>query len=318
MSRLNEKKIIEIFQSRLGNKGFAPEDVEFFKIGKKYHVLKVDTLVESTDVPPTIKLEDVARKSIVSCISDFAAKGVKPIFGIVSLTIPKKYSKSKIESLARGFYKARKEFHLKILGGDTNEGKELVISFSLFGITEKIVRRKGAKINDIIITSGPFGYTSAGLNILLKNKKHSKKFESRAKRAVFNPRPRLEFGLKNKNYFSSSMDSSDGLSTTLNEISDQSKKRFVVNKLPTERDVFDFANSNNLDVNDLVFNGGEEYEIVATVNPSNLKKIKKYAKKNRIKLYEIGYVMKGKGVFFQKNGKLISIKDKGWHHFQKS
>jgi thiamine-monophosphate kinase len=156
MSRLNEKKIIEIFQSRLGNKGFAPEDVEFFKIGKKYHVLKVDTLVESTDVPPTIKLEDVARKSIVSCISDFAAKGVKPIFGIVSLTIPKKYSKSKIENLARGFYKARKEFHLKILGGDTNEGKELVISFSLFGITEKIVRRKGAKINDIIITSGPF------------------------------------------------------------------------------------------------------------------------------------------------------------------
>ena len=84
--------------------------------------------------------------------------------------------------------------------------------------------------------------------------------------------PRLEFGLKNKNYFSSSMDSSDGLSTTLNEISDQSKKRFVINKLPTERDVFDFANSNNLDVNDLVFNGGEEYEIVATVNPSNLKK----------------------------------------------
>ena len=41
-------------------------------------------------------------------------------------------------------------------------------------------------------------------------------------------------------------------------------------------------------------------------------------KKNQIKLYEIGYVMKGKGVFFQKNGKLISIKDKGWHHFQKS
>jgi len=114
------------------------------------------------------------------------------------------------------------------------------------------------------------------------------------------------------------MDSSDGLSTTLNEMSDQSKKRFVINKLPTERDVFDFANSNNLDVNDLVFNGGEEYEIVATVNPSNLKKIKKYAKKNRIKLYEIGYVMKGKGVFFQKNDKLISIKDKGWHHFQKS
>ena len=318
MSRLNEKKIIEIFQNKLGNKGFVPEDVEFFKIGKKYHVLKVDTLVESTDVPPRMKLEDVARKSIVSCISDFAAKGVKPIFGIVSLTIPKKYSKPKIESLAKGFYKARKEFHIKILGGDTNEGKELVINFSLFGISEKIVRRNGAKINDVIITSGPFGYASAGLNILLSNKKYSKKFGSRAKGVVFNPRPRLEFGLKNRNYFSSSMDSSDGLSTTLIQMSNQSKKRFVINELPTERDVFDFTNSNNLDANDLIFNGGEEYEIVATVSLSNLKKIKKYAKRNRIKLYEIGYVMKGKGVFFQKNGKLISIKDEGWHHFQKS
>ena len=318
MSRLNEKKIIEIFQNRLGNKGFVPEDVEFFKIGKKYHVLKVDTLVESTDVPAKMKLEDVARKSIVSCISDFAAKGVKPIFGIVSLTIPKKYSKPKIESLAKGFYKARKEFHIKILGGDTNEGKELVINFSLFGISEKIVRRNGEKLNDVIITSGPFGYASAGLNILLSNKKYSKKFGSRAKGVVFNPRPRLEFGLKNRNYFSSSMDSSDGLSTTLIQMSNQSKKRFVINELPTERDVFDFTNSNNLDANDLIFNGGEEYEIVATVSPSNLKKIKKYAKRNRIKLYEIGYVMKGKGVFFQKNGKLISIKDEGWHHFQKS
>jgi len=318
MSKLNEKKIIEIFQGRLGNKGFVPEDVEFFKIGKKYLVLKVDTLVESTDVPPRMKLKDVARKSVVSCVSDFAAKGVKPIFGIVSLTIPKKYSKSKIESLARGFYIARKEFNLKILGGDTNEGKELVISFSLFGITEKIVRRNGAKINDIIITTGQFGNTSAGLNILLNNKKPSKKFESRAKKAVFNPKPRLEFGLKNKNYLSASMDSSDGLSTTLNEMSNQCKKKFVINKLPAERDVFDFANSNNLDVNDLIFNGGEEYEIVATANPTNLKRIKKYAIKNRIKLYEIGYVMKGKGVFFQKNGKLISIRDEGWHHFQKS
>jgi len=318
MSKLNEKKIIEIFQGRLGNKGFVPEDVEFFKIGKKYLVLKVDTLVESTDVPPRMKLKDVARKSVVSCVSDFAAKGVKPIFGIVSLTIPKKYSKSKIESLARGFYIARKEFNLKILGGDTNEGKELVISFSLFGITEKIVRRNGAKINDIIITTGQFGNTSAGLNILLNNKKPSKKFESRAKKAVFNPKPRLEFGLKNKNYLSASMDSSDGLSTTLNEMSNQCKKKFVINKLPAERDVFDFANSNNLDVNDLIFNGGEEYEIVATANPTNLKRIKKYAIKNRIKLYEIGYVTKGKGVFFQKNGKLISIRDEGWHHFQKS
>jgi len=318
MSKLSEKKIIELFQNRLGNTNFVPEDVESFKIGKKRLVAKVDTLVESTDVPPGMKLEDVARKSIVSCVSDFAAKGVRPIFGIVSLTIPKRLSRSNIESLAKGFQRAAGEFKLKILGGDTNEGKELVINFSLFGISEKIVNRKGAKTNHVIITSGPFGYSGAGLSILLKNKNGSKKFKAKAKRAVFRPNCRLTFGLKNKNYFSSSMDSSDGLSTTLNEMSTQSKKKFVITRMPSENDVFDFASSNGLNANDLIFNSGEEYEIVATANTSNLTRIKKYAKKHRIKLYEIGYVTKGSGVFYKKDGKLIRIKDKGWQHLQKS
>ena len=318
MSKLSEKKIIKLFQNRLGNTNFVPEDVESFKIGKKYFVAKVDTLVESTDLPPGMKLEDAARKSIVSCVSDFAAKGVRPIFGIVSLTIPKRLSRSDIESLAKGFQRAAREFELKILGGDTNEGKELVINFSLFGVSEKIVNRKGAKTNHVIITSGPFGYSGAGLSILLKNKKCSKKFGAKAKSAVFKPKCRLMFGLNNKNYFSSSMDSSDGLSTTLNEMSSQSKKKFVVTRMPSENDVFDFASSNGLNTNDLIFNSGEEYEIVATASTSNLPRIKKYAKKHRIKLYEIGYVTKGSGVFYKKDVKLIRIKDKGWQHLQKS
>ena len=318
MIKLSEKKIIELFQNKLGNTSFVPEDVESFKIGKKRLIVKVDTLVESTDLPPGMKLEDAARKSIVSCVSDFAAKGVRPIFGIVSLTIPKRLSRSNIESLARGFQRAAGEFELKILGGDTNEGKELVINFSLFGVSEKIVNRKGAKINHVIITSGPFGYSGAGLSILLKNKKCSKKFGAKAKSAVFKPKCRLMFGLNNKNYFSSSMDSSDGLSTTLNEMSSQSKKKFVVTRMPSENDVFDFASSNGLNTNDLIFNSGEEYEIVATASMSNLTRIKKYAKKHRIKLYEIGYVTKGSGVFYKKDGKLIRIKDRGWQHLQKS
>jgi len=88
--------------------------------------------------------------------------------------------------------------------------------------------------------------------------------------------------------------------------------------MPSENDVFDFASSNRLNVNDLIFNGGEEYEIVATVSMSNLPKIKKYAKRNQVKLYEIGYVTKGKGVFYKKDGKLVRIKDEGWQHLQKS
>jgi thiamine-monophosphate kinase len=315
MSRLTEKKIIEIFQSRLNHK-FVSEDVEYFKIGKKYFVLKIDTLVESTDIPKNTSLQYAARKSVISCISDFAAKGIKPNFGIVSVVLPRKLSKKKIEDLAIGFRKASKEFGIKILGGDTNEGKEISISFTLFGITNKIIKRKGAKLNDIIISSGPFGYSSAGLFILQKKKKHSQSFGTKAKNAVLNPKSRLMFGLKNKNYFSSSMDSSDGLSTTLNEMAEQSKRKFIITDIPAQRDIFDFATSNRLDPMNLIFNGGEEYEIIVTVNPSDLAKIKKYAKIHHIQLYEIGYVTKGNGVYLQKNSRFIKIKDKGWHHFQ--
>ena len=317
MSKLSEKKIIELFQSKLGNASFVPEDVESFKIGKKYLIVKVDTFVQSTDLPPQMKLEDAARKSIVSCVSDFAAKGVKPIFGIVSLTIPKKLSRSSIQNLAKGLQRGAREFELKILGGDTNEGKELVITFSLFGTTKKIVGRSGAKTGHVIITSGSFGYTGAGFSILLKNKKSSKKFRTKAKNAVFKPKCRLLFGLKNKKHLSSSMDSSDGLSTTLNEMSDQSKKKFVITRMPSENDILEFAISNKLDPNDLIFNSGEEYEIVATTNKSNLPKIKNHAKKHRMQIHEIGYVTNGRGVFYKRNGKLVRIKDKGWQHLKK-
>ena len=112
------------------------------------------------------------------------------------------------------------------------------------------------------------------------------------------------------------MDSSDGLSTTLNEMSNQSKKKFVITSMPSENDVLEFAKSNELNSNNLILNSGEEYEIVATTSKSNLTKVKNNARKHRIKLYEIGYVTKGRGVFYKKNGKFVRIKDGGWKHLK--
>lgn len=314
MSRLNEEKIIKKFQRHL-NKNFVSEDVETFKIGKTQCVVKLDTLVEGTDIPPKIKLQDVARKSIVACVSDFAAKGVKPLYGIISVTIPRKFTKSKIQNLAKGFGLASKEFGIKILGGDTNEGKELVIQVFLVGTSSSIVPRRTARTNDTVITSGPFGYSAAGLKILLENKKTDRKFSKKAIDTVFKPKPRLRFGLQNRNYFTSSMDSSDGLSTTLHEMAKQSRKKFVITNLPTNLDLLEFARKNKLDPLDLVFNGGEEYEIVATVNPARLQEIKNNAKKQKISLFEIGFVAAGRGVEYWQGNKILRIKNLGWMHF---
>jgi len=107
MKRLNEKDIIKIFQS----KKFTPEDVEIFRIGSQMCASNIDTLVESTDIPPRSNFMDIARKSVVSSVSDFAAKGILPKFCMISVTIPKKISKKHIIELSTGFKKACKNFH---------------------------------------------------------------------------------------------------------------------------------------------------------------------------------------------------------------
>jgi len=316
MTKLSEDKIIKIFQTKLGNKKFVSEDVETFTLGKTKVIAKTDTMVESTDIPKKMKLSDAARKSVIACVSDFAAKGVKPEYGIISINLPKTISRVKIDNIVNGFKKACKEYGISIIGGDTNAGKEIVFNVCIFGNSNSIVTRKGSNKDDLIFVTGPFGYTSIGLNILMNNKKEKNNFVKKSIKSVINPKPKLSFGLKNKKYFSSSMDSSDGLSTTLNEMAKQSGKKFIVNNMPSNKDLEDYVKKKNLNLNSIIFNGGEEYEFVFTVPIKYRKNIIKNAKLTKTPIIEIGYVTSGKGVFLKNVNKNIIIKDLGWKHFK--
>ena len=101
MKRLNEKEIIKIISS----KHVSSEDVEIFNLGNKQCAVCVDTLVESTDIPKGSKLSDISRKSIVSSVSDFAAKGIIPKFCIISVTLPKTISKNRYKNYQKVFRK---------------------------------------------------------------------------------------------------------------------------------------------------------------------------------------------------------------------
>ena len=317
MTKLDESDIIKIFQDKLENKKFVSEDVETFPIGNTRIVVKVDTLVQSTDIPPKMKFADTARKSVVACISDFASKSVKPEFGIISLNLPKSISRSEVCEIANGLKTGSKEFRIKILGGDTNEGAELVFHVCIFGKSDKIVTRKGAKLGDSIFVTGPFGYTSAGLKILLDKRKGKTNFVKKAVRSVFKPNPRLEFGLRSRNYFSSSMDSSDGLSTTLNEMASQSNQKFIIDKIPAGKDLYNFAKQNKINPMNLIFHGGEEYEFVFTVPKKFKSSIQKISSQLKTPIIEIGHVLNGKGVYVKRDENLYRLKDLGWHHFKK-
>ncbi|MGH9923405.1 MAG: AIR synthase related protein, partial [Nitrososphaerales archaeon] len=107
------------------------DDVATIPFGNKLLAFKCDMLVRSTDAPKQMSLSQIARKSIVSSLSDLACKGVKPIATLVSLAIPRDLTEKDIAALTNGFKIAEREFNVNIIGGDTNEGKELVIDCSM-------------------------------------------------------------------------------------------------------------------------------------------------------------------------------------------
>ena len=137
MIKLNEKDIVELFVSHLiksASKGIRDDVIiipQKIRQSKVNLILKCDMLVESTDVPFLMQPWQIARKSVIAGISDFAAKGIQPSHCIISVGIPKSYSKNDLENLILGFQKVSKEYKVEIVGGDTNESKEIVIDCSL-------------------------------------------------------------------------------------------------------------------------------------------------------------------------------------------
>ena len=316
MTKLDEKQIIRIFANKLGISNL--DDVALIDKGI---VIKSDMLVASTDVPSGMKPWQAARKSIVSCISDLAAKGVRPHAAVISLGIPKSCSMRRpvIEGLAEGFAIASNEFGVKIVGGDTNEAGELVIDCTMIGFPRfKVPTRNGAKPGDFVIISGAFGFAPAGLAILLQDANAitvSSSFRKHAVKSVLEPYPRQSFGLALARYFSSSIDSSDGLAVSLYELASQSEGvDIIIYGIPAVEGLDKFAEENSLDKHELVFHGGEEYEIVATISHTKIRQAEAAARKAGVSLHVIGRVQRGSGNVFVRN-KLLE--NRGYMHFHK-
>ena len=100
----------------------------------------------------------------------------------------------------------------------------IVICWDFSNNNLNVPRRNGANTGDYVIVSGPFGYSSSGLKILLNDlKSPSHLFRKKSIDSVLNPSPSIKFGLKLSQYLSSSIDSSDGLASSLHGLAKESK-----------------------------------------------------------------------------------------------
>ncbi|MDH5376513.1 MAG: thiamine-phosphate kinase [Candidatus Bathyarchaeota archaeon] len=323
--KLGERKIIEVIQSRLDIMPKMPipfgDDVSAYDVGNgNLAVLKTDMLVDKTDVPPGMSLWQAARKAVVMNVSDFAAKGVKPLVMLVSLGLPRKLTRKDIEEIGEGLNAGARGYNTYIIGGDTNEASDLLISLSLFGIAKKnmLMLRSGAKPGDLAAVTGFFGKTSAGLKILIDCFKAPQKIRKTLVESVLMPHARLKEGLalSRTRAITASIDSSDGLAWSLHEIAKASDVGFLINRIPTAKEVERFATINELDPLELTLYGGEEYELVLTVKPRLWKKAEKAVEKVGGKLFPIGKVTAEKLVLLEIDGERRVIEPRGWEHFK--
>jgi thiamine-monophosphate kinase len=324
---IGERRIIKLIQSRLSTMPNLPvpfgDDVSAVDIGGgRVAVMKTDMLVDKTDVPRGMSLWQAARKAIVMNVSDFAAKGVKPTALLVSLGLPRHFMRKDIEEMARGLNAGAREYDAYIIGGDTNEASDIVVSVSLFGTAKRkaLMLRSGAKSGDIVAVTGFFGKTTAGLRLLLDGYAASKELREVLLRSVFMPRARLCEGvaLCNSGAVSASIDSSDGLAWSLHELSLASRIGLVINSVPVADEVLRFAEFNGLDALELALHGGEEYELVVTVKPNRWADAETAVEAAGGRLLPIGKVTRDKQVLLNVDGKTCAVESRGWEHFKRT
>jgi len=259
--------------------------------------------------------ESVGHRCLTRGLSDIAAMGGEPIAAFLSLALPKDLPQKWVDGFMRGLLALAKRFEVSLAGGDIAESPNGILADILVLGTVpggKAILRSGARLGDRVYVSGKLGGSAATLE-RMRAKPKSKLNPSDFK-AHFFPEPRVRLGcaLRAKGLASAMIDVSDGLSTDLAhiceesgvgaEIEEESIPRAIIGKPTREVDLR------------FVLHGGEDYELLFTV-PRGRRIPGRIA---GIPVTQIGHIVGGKNVFIKtKSGETHELVPRGWQHFAK-
>jgi len=260
------------------------DDAAVLKYSDKCILLTTDMLVEQVhfDLRYT-PLKHLGYKAIVSNLSDVYAMNGTPHHVTVSVALSSKFTLEAIEEVYAGIYAACSQYNIELIGGDTTSSqKGLMISVTAVGTCEEeeVVRRSGAKEGDLLCVTGDLGGAYMGLQLLEREKrvflehpemqpdieKHdyivSRQLRPEARKDV------IEFMREQKITPSSMIDISDGLSSEIFHLSKHSGVSFAVHedKLPIDQGTYDMAREFGIDPTTAALNGGEDYELLFTLD----------------------------------------------------
>jgi thiamine-monophosphate kinase len=257
--------------------------------------------------------ESVGHRCLARGLSDIAAMGGEPIAAFLSLALPIKLPQSWVDGFMKGLLNLAREFGVPLAGGDTAQSPSGILAdIVILGSVPKGkgVLRSGARPGDRIYVTGELGGPAAALNLLFSKQK---KLAPKQFPKHFFPQPRIQQGrfLRAKNIASSMIDISDGLSTDLSHICEESGVGAEVRAEAIPRATFGKP-LRPVDPK-LALHGGEDYELLFTARPNHRVPFQILG----TPVTCIGEITRRKQlVLINRVGTRSQLRPQGWEHFR--
>lgn len=286
----------------------------------------IDTLVSGVHFPHNTSPDAIAYKSLAVNLSDLAAMGAEPAWFTLSLTLPEVDNELSREEwlgeFSQALFSLAREHHIQLIGGDTTRGP-LSVTIQVCGYLAEQggMKRSAAKVNDLIVVTGPIGAAAIGLDIALQQNEAqyaclSKQEKQQALDALNYPKARVKEGLSLQNIAHAALDLSDGLIADLGHILKASDvgAELSMEKIPLSASL---ACLDRETAWEKALTGGDDYELCFTLAKADWPEVKQQHPSFTV----IGAITAKKGLRLldaerQLSGKQeYTIRTRGYDHF---
>jgi len=253
--------------------------------------------------------ESVGHRCLTRGLSDIAAMGGIPVAAFLSLALPEDLPQNWVDRFLKRFLSLARRFSVPLAGGDTAQSPSGVLAdIVVLGSVPKgkAILRSGARAGDRIYVTGRLGLSAAALNRL----RNGQKLRPQSYPEHFFPMARIAVGryLQERQLASAMIDLSDGLSTDLSHICEESRVGALVNA--DDLPVVEYSKAGLA----FALHGGEDYELLFTASPR--KRVPR--KIAGVAVTRIGEIVASRHarMWIESEGYRVPLKPAGWEHFR--
>ena len=291
-------------------------------------VLTTDMLVEGVHFEVGVTSpHDLGHKAVTVNVSDIAAMGGSPRFGLACVAVSSKIEASWVMQLYGGMRQAANDYGMTIVGGDTSRSDQTVLSVTVVGEVGagRAVTRSGARTGDTLVVTGALGGSAGGLWVArAQHTRQSEALSSEWGRALValheRPVARVGEGQTLAAAGATAMiDLSDGLALDLARLCEASGcgARVRLEDIPLAEGLEELRTLMEPEPLDLALHGGEDYELLAALPKDAVEPAREHLRDRfGTKLTEIGEITTGAEVIaVGDDGSEDPLEPKGWDHF---